>query len=55
MLEWMIPKYKIIEELVSSPATKSNSGITLLILLLVVLIVIVSSILIMNRKKVKTT
>ena len=53
LLEWMIPKYKIIEDVVASPASKSTSGITLLLLLLAVLTVFISSILIMNRKKVK--
>jgi lactate permease len=51
LLGWMVPKYKIIEELVASPASKSTSGITLLLLLLVILIAIVSSVLLLNRKK----
>lgn len=53
MMEWMIPKYQLVEDLVSSPASRSTSGITLLILLSVVLIGIVTAIRISNRKKVK--
>jgi lactate permease len=54
LMTWLVPKYKISEEVVASQLAKSSSGFTYLIFLLAALAIIALTVLFLNRRRTKT-
>jgi lactate permease len=54
LMTWLVPKYKISEEVVASQLAKSSSGFTYLIFLLAALAIIALTVLLLNRRRTKT-
>jgi lactate permease len=51
VMQWMIPKYKMIEGAVVQQVSDNSSGFLYLILLLAGLVIIASTVVLLNRKK----
>jgi lactate permease len=53
-IQWIIPKYKMIEPAITGQVANNSSGFTYLLYLLVGLVIITLTVLLLNKKKTKT-